>query len=200
MKKIIIILVCLNLHQLVFSQVLEEVDAVYPFQDELAAVKKGDQWAFINMEGVKVIDFRDDLVSSKKNSDYYPMFVEGKCLVKNMIDGEYRFGYINKEGTIIIKPQYLNATNFIDGYAMVIKLDTSKMGSNNALGKRMINSKLEEYIIDASGKIVKFLDNSRGYIPSTTDTTQVPKFISKFIAPRLAAVKKSNGKWDVYKF
>ena len=200
MKKLIILLVCLNLHQLVFSQVLEEVDALYPFQDELAAVKKGDQWAFINKEGAIVIDFRDDLVSSKKDSDYYPMFVEGKCLVKNMIDGEYRFGYINKEGAIIIKPQYLNATNFIDGYAMVIKLDTSKMGSNNALGKRMINSKLEEYIIDASGKIVKFLDNSRGYIPSTTDTTQVPKFISKFIAPRLAAVKKSNGKWDVYKF
>ena len=83
MKKLIILLVCLNLHQLVFSQVLEEVDALYPFQDELAAVKKGDQWAFINKEGAIVIDFRDDLVSSKKDSDYYPMFVEGKCLVKN---------------------------------------------------------------------------------------------------------------------
>ena len=200
MKKIIILLVCLSLHQLVISQVLEEMDAVFPFQEELAAVKKGDQWAFINKEGAKVIDFRDDLVSGNKDSDYYPMFVEGKCLVKKMIDGEYRFGFIDKEGVIIIKPQYLNATNFKDGYALVIKLDNSKMGTNTALGKRMINSKLEEYIIDASGKIVKFLDNSRGYIPSTTDSTQVPNFLSKFIAPRLAAVKNSNGKWDVYKF
>jgi len=171
---------------------------MYPFHEDLAAIKKGTEWAFINREGEKVIDFRNDIVSSMSTDESYPMFVEGKCLIKKMIDDQYYYGYINNKGEVVIEPQYLNATNFTDGYAMIIKLDESKMGTNTILGKKMINLKLEEYIIDSSGKTVKFLDNSRGYIPS--QAKKAPKFKSKRLASHLVAVKTEKGQWDIYKF
>lgn len=199
-KKMLILFICFGMQPLLFSQVLKNVDAIFPFHENLAAVKKGNEWAFINKDGEKVIDFRSDIVfskSTKKNSSY-PMFVEGKCLIKKEVNNEYRYGYIDIKGTIIIEPQYLNATNFTDGYAMIIKPDVTTMGSNNVLGKKMIYSKLEEYIIDSSGKIIKFLDNSRAYIPSKTK--EVPKFKSKLIAPNIVAIETKNGKWNIEKF
>ncbi len=199
-KIIILSVLFFSLHFTGFSQVLEELDAISPLHEELVAVKKGNAWAFVNEQGVKVIDFREDLVASRTDNAFYPKFVQGKCLIKKMIDDEYFYGYINKEGATVIEPQYLNATNFTKGFAMVIKLNKRKMGNNNVLGKEMINSKLEEYVIDASGKIIKFLDNSRGYIPATTGIQKAPLFKSKFIAPHMAAVKNNDGKWTIYTF
>jgi hypothetical protein len=199
-KKLIILFICFGMHPLMFSQVLIDVDAIFPFHEDLAAVKKGNEWAFINREGEKAIDFRSDMVLTKstKNNSSYPMFVEGKCLIKKEVNNEYHYGYIDTIGNTIIEPQYLNATNFSKGYAMIIKSDVTTMGSNNVLGKKMIYSKLEEYIIDSSGKTVKFLDNSRAYIP--LKTKDAPKFISKLIAPNIVAIKTKNGKWNIEKF
>ena len=189
----------LGISQFSFSQILEDVDFISPFNEELAAIKKGDQWAFINREGVKVIDFRSDLdVSiSKTSKSKYPIFVEDKCLIKKMIDGVLQFGYIDKKGTTIIEPQFLNATNFKDGNALVIKLEKTKMGTNSLLGKPVTNAKMEEYVIDAMGKDVKYLESSRGYNPSKI--IKRPKFNSMFITSKLVAVKTKAGKWNLYK-
>lgn len=199
-KKLIILFISFGMHPLLFSQVLNDVDAIFPFHENLAAVKKGNEWAFINREGEKIIDFRSDMVfgkSTKKNSSY-PMFVEGKCLIKKEVNNEYHYGYIDTTGNTIIEPQYLNASNFTKGYAMIIKSGVTTMGYKNVLGKKMIYPKLEEYIIDSSGKIVKFLDNSRAYIPSKTK--DAPKFKSKLIAPNIVAIKTKSGKWNIEKF
>lgn len=196
-KNLILLFLCISLPFSIFSQVLVDIDAIYPFHDDLAVIKNGSTWAFINKEGEKVIDYRDDLVSSLNSTNSYPMFVEGKCLIKEIINGHDYYGYINKEGKTVIDPIYLNATNFKDGYALVIKLDKSDMGSNNVLGKKMINLKLEEYVIDATGKIVKFLDNSRGFLPNNTER---PTFKSKRLSKNLVAVKNRDEKWEIYKF
>ena len=197
---LIFLIICFGISQFSFSQILKDVDAIFPFEEESAAVKKGQQWAFINKEGVKIIDFRDDLVitQTETTSKGHPMFVEGKCLIKKMKDGIYYYGYIDKNGKTVITPKFLNATNFKDGYAIVIELEKSKMGSNSILGKSVTNLKLEEYVIDATGKVVKYLENSRGYVPS--DAKVAPKFSSKFISSSLVAVKELNGKWTIHKF
>lgn len=201
MNKVIMLSIAFfSLQFVVYSQILRELEVISPIHEELSAIKKGNAWAFVDKDGSKVIDFRKDLVSSKTDDNWYPKFIEGKCLIRKMVDGENFYGFINKEGKTVIEPQYLNATNFTNGFALIIKLDKSKMGTNTALGKKMVNLKMEEYVIDATGKIVKFLDNSRAYIPSTTANKKTPTFRSKFIAPHLAAVKMNNGKWDIYKF
>jgi len=179
------------------AQVISDIDELAPFHEELAAVKKGSTWGFMNLDGEIVIDYRDDLVSSQNEGKSYPMFFEGKCLISKMIEGHYYYGFIDKEGKTVIEPTFLNATNFKDGYALIIKLDKSSMGSNNVLGKKMINLKLEEYVIDSTGAIVKFLDNSRGFLPKNTEK---PAFKSKRLSNSLVAVKNKNKKWEIYKF
>lgn len=198
-KVLSILIMYFGIYSMVFAQVLNEVDAIFPFHENLAAVKKGNDWAFINKDGDKVIDFRNDMVltmSATENS-FYPIFVDGKCLIKKKINDEYLFGYIDTTGTIIIEPQFLNATNFKNGYAMIIKSGVRQMGSNNVLGKKMVYTKLEEYIIDSSGKIIKFLDNSRAYIPAKNK--KAPTFKSKILAPNIVAIQTKSGKLNIEK-
>ncbi len=119
---------------------------------------------------------------------------------KKQIDGVNYYGYIDKNGKEIIATQYLNAANFNRGYAIVIKFAKNIIGNNDVLGKQMVSYKLEEYIIDTSGNLVKYLDNARNSIPSKIKKETPPSFYSKFIAPHLIAVKTKDKKWNIYEF
>lgn len=201
MKNLIIIFICFQLHFVSFAQIFNNVDEVTPFQEDLTAVKKGNEWGFIDKKGTLVIDFRSDLVLTNSNpnkeiTSSYPVFKNGRCLIKKLIDNTYFFGFIDKKGNEIIEPIYLNATNFKNGYAIVILPSKDVIGYNEVLKKDIVSSKIEEFIINPSGEVVKYLENPRKNITSKTP----PVFYSKFIAPNLIAVKKKDQKWDIYKF
>jgi len=209
MKNLVILISCFIVYSFGYGQVFNEIDEITPFHENFSAIKKNKQWAFINREGVKVINFRGDIVSTTDKyflsdsgiiSVDYPLFKDGKCLIKKLIDGVYYYGYIDENGKEIIAPQYVNATNFTNGYAIVIKFAKNIIGKNNVLGKRVVIHKLEEYIIDSSGNLVKYLDNSRSSIPSEIKNETPPSFYSKIIAPYLVAVKNKDKKWNIYKF
>lgn len=185
------------------AQIIKDIDEVSPFHEGLSAIKKADQWAFINNKGVKVIDFRNDLVTSKteETSKSYPVFRDERCLIRKLIDGVYHFGYIDNNGKEIITPQYLNATNFKSGYAIVIVLEKEVIGFNESLGKNVVSYTLKEYIIDTSGITVKHLDNARNYVKSKYKDNKLPSFYSKFIGPHLIAVQTTDAlKYNIYKF
>lgn len=62
------------------GQTIENIDFVSPFHDGLSAVK-GNNWAFIDQNGSIIIDFRQDLVKTKTDKGYYPLFSNGKCII-----------------------------------------------------------------------------------------------------------------------
>ena len=203
MKKLVIFIICLNIQLISFAQIFSNIDEISPFHGDFAAIKKGDLWAIINKNGEKVIDFRNDLVLSeianKENQSeisLYPIVEDGRCLIKKMIDGNYYFGYINENGEEVIAPTYLNATNFSNGFAIIVKYSKDSIGYNKIFKKNLIAHKLEEYIIDTQGNLVKYLYNGRNYIEGKTDIT----IQSKFLAPHLIAVKDENNKWKIYNF
>jgi hypothetical protein len=203
MKNIIILVICFIIHSFVYAQIITDIDDFSPFYEDLSAIKKGDQWAFINNKGIKVIDFRDDLVSSKTKevSIGYPIFEDGRCLIRKLNSGTYYYGYIDKNGKQIIAPQYLNATNFKNGYAIVITLEKEVIGFNESLGKDVVSYTLKEYIIDTSGKTVKILDNARNYVKSKYKYKNIPSFYSKFVGNHLIAVQTTDAqKYNIYKF
>ncbi|MGI9552355.1 MAG: WG repeat-containing protein, partial [Aurantibacter sp.] len=96
MKRTIVFVLLMVIPFLGTSQTLEEInkstisglDEVAPFNEGLAAVRKGNEWGFINKEGILVIDFRGDLHWDKgadtSKSDItgirYPVFKEGRCM------------------------------------------------------------------------------------------------------------------------
>lgn len=201
MKNFIIILICLQFHFVSFAQIFSDVDEVTPFQGDIAAVKKGNQWGFIDKNGTLVIDFRSDFVITniphKKGVELnYPLFKDGRCLVKKLIGDTYFYGYIDKSGNEIITPKFLNASNFENGYAIIIKKSEDIIGYNEVLKKNIISTNIEEFVIDTSGELVKYLENPRDFVSSK----KPPAFYSKFIAPNIIAVIKKDQKWDIYTF
>ena len=201
MKKLFVFVLSLTFCATGFSQIIEGADEVAPFHEGLAAIKKDNQWAFINKKGEKVIDFRGGIVSSIGENDMtYPYFKEERCLIKKTEDEIDFYGFIDKTGKEVIAPEFVKASNFIDGYAIIVNYEKYEVGTNAILGKKVVSHRLEEYIIDTSGKIVKYLYNTRKCSLSKLKEKNIPCFESKFIAPHMVAVKKEDGKWDIHEF
>ncbi|HEY9221288.1 MAG TPA: WG repeat-containing protein [Lutibacter sp.] len=202
MKKLFLLILCFGIYSAAFAQILSGIDEVYPLQGEFAAIKKGDQWAFITKDGKIAIDFRNDLVLTNKvnasnQTTSYPIFYEGRCLIKKLIANTYYFGFINEKGVEVIKPQFLNATNFSNGYAIVVLASKDSIGFNQVLRKPIMSNYMEEYVIDTSGELVKYLYNPRKNV-SANQKKGIPTIESKFIAPNLVATKTKTKKWEIH--
>lgn len=201
MKNLFGFILCVFLSTICFSQMATEFDEVLPFQDDLAAVKKGNEWGFINKKGDLIIEFRNDFVLTKNESQMFsPEFNNKRCLIKQFINNSYYYGFINELGNEVIAPTYLNASNFENGYAIVIVHLKDSIGYNKVLKKALTNSKMEEYIIDVSGEVIKYLENPTNYVQQKKSNVNPPELRSKFIAPHRVAVLKKDMKWDIYEF
>jgi hypothetical protein len=202
MKNLLILCIFLQIATFSSAQILNGVDKVYPFQEDLAAVKNENQWGFINKNGELVIAYRSDIVVSNigKTTNVSPVFNNNRCLIKKLIDEVYYYGYIDKTGTVVIEPQFLNATNFENGYALIIEPSKDIIGFNKLLNKNIISSTIEEFVINTEGEKVRYLENPIKYDFLKRKSTIPPVFHSKFIAPNIVAVQKRNMKWDIYKF
>lgn len=198
MKKVIFMqIVFLLIPILGFSQSQERFDYVSKFHEDVAAVKKGNQWGFINNRGDIVIDFRGDLVATETEDGSYPIFKNDRCLIsKNKNDIPY-FGYINKLGETVIEPQFLKASNFNNHIAFALKLVTEVIGTNELLNKKMVYHKYFEVIIDHNGHVKDYLSEPINVILDKKFIKNPLKITSKFISDQLIATMDKNGKWTI---
>ncbi|WP_228852966.1 WG repeat-containing protein [Aegicerativicinus sediminis] len=201
MKNLIIILVgFLILPILSFAQSNQVFDFVSSLNDGYAAIKKGDQWSFINSDGKKVMDFRNDLVLTKCDDGLYPVFMDGRCLIEKKIDGISYFGYIDPTGKVVIEPQFLNASNFNNQLAVAIYLLKEKLGQNDVLGKNVVNYRYFEVVIDTDGNIKSYLDDKGVNVVLDKKYLRLPpKITSKLISENLSAVMVDKDHWTIKK-
>jgi len=202
MKPTLLLILCLILNFEGFSQIATAYDVVIPFEGELTAVKKDNQWGFINKNGELVVDYRNDFVLTKSKDDttMYPVFKNERCMVKKLVNNANYYGFIDTKGNETINPSFLNASNFKDGYAIVVKLLKDSLSYNKVLKKSISSYRIEEYVIDTQGNLVKYLENPLNFDISKISTNNPPKIRSKFIGDHLVTVLKKNNKWDIYKF
>ncbi len=188
-----------------FSQDIKGVDEIAPFSEGLAAVRKGNQWGFINKEGNLVIDFRDDLVwnenpdtaASDITSVRYPSFNNERCLVQKLEDQIPIYGFIDKKGDLVIEHQFLNVTPYNDGYTTGIAYEKVFKG-NNEFKLKIYEYKYHDVLMDTSGKIVEFF-NRRDGIQLTIRRYVRPSLGTKLIADGLIAVKTKGIGWEIRK-
>ena len=192
MKKIIILFILIPF--LGFSQIKDKLDYISPYNEGFSAVKKGNQWAFINLKGNIVIDFRDNLVLTETNNKKYPVFINERCLISEKKDGISYFGYIDTSGTTIIEPQFLNATNFDEEFAIAIELYKEILGKNNILNKQTVRYESTEVIINKSGIIIRKLTEPKGLALSKNYINKPPKISSKIIAENLFSTLGKDNK------
>lgn len=199
-KAITLFLVILMIPVFGFTQSIENLDYISPFHDNIAAIKKNSQWAFINNVGDIIIDFRDDLVMTKSGDDNYPIFKNNRCLILNEKEGISYFGYIDTSGKIVIAPQYLNASNFCDDKATVLELVKEVAGKNKVLGKNVVYYKYYEATINVNGDVKNYLtQNGVNVVLDKKFLHKPPEITSKCISDNLVAFKDENGKWSIKK-
>lgn len=198
MKKLLITLLLFPL--LGFAQTIENIDYISPFHDGVAAIKKGEKWAFINQEGQIVVEFRDDLAVTKTDNASYPIFSNERALVAHQKDGILYYGYIDKTGKIAVKPQFLNATNFNNDAAIALKLVKEESSGMNELMKNIVSYHYFEVVIDKDGKIDQYLSEDPIHITLTKEKMRnKPEITSKFISDKLITFKNKDKKWTIKK-
>lgn len=182
------------------SQIINDVEYISTFNEGLAAIKKNNQWAFINTKGDIVVNFRNDLVTTKSEDGNYPIFKDGRCLIVKQEKGISYFGYIDTTGEVVVEPQFLNASNYNNEVAIVLKLVKEELGKNEALGKTLVNYKYYEVVIDINGTIKKYL-NQKGVnvVLDKKSLMNPPKITSKIISENLCAVMSNNNQWTIVK-
>lgn len=201
MKRFITLsVVVLLMPLLAFNQEISNLDFISPFHEGLAAVQKGDAWGFIDTNGVLVIHYRTDLVLKEINNEAYPVFSSGRCLIQEERDGILYFGYIDRTGAAVIPPQFLNATHFNEGLAIVLELYKNVLGQNDVLDKNMISYSYGELAINPSGDTIHYLFEEPTHITLAKDFMDGPPEIkSVMLTKSLFAVKNKKDKWSLKK-
>ncbi|MEH6765150.1 MULTISPECIES: WG repeat-containing protein [Aequorivita] len=198
MKKIVITLLLLPL--LGFAQTIENIDYISPFHEGLAAIKKGEKWAFINQEAKIVVDFRDDLVLTKTDDASYPIFSNERCLIAHQKSDVLYYGYIDRTGNPIIQPQFLNATNFEGDKALALKVEKEIIGYNDIFKKDVVSYHYFEVVIDKEGKTIEHLTQLAIHVsPKGKKDKNPPAITSKLISRSLVMVGDENKKWSLKK-
>lgn len=207
MKKCFIILgffLCIS--NLNHAQELNNLDEITPYHENYAAIRKGDSWAFINDIGAIKINFRDDVVgdlrynyakNTIKEKITYPHFSNDRCLIRTVKDGISYFGYINSSGEVVIKPEFVNATPFYNGYAVVLRVAKEHLGVNNLLAKNVVSYSYDELLIDKDGKVLMHLGGPEHLILSKEKLRNPPPINAYFITENLIAVKNDKNAWEI---
>lgn len=108
-----------------------------PFSQGAAAVAIDDNWFFIDNEGRQLFINRFHNVSS---------FSDSLCAVT--LDGD-NWGYIDLAGNFVIDPQYDNAEDFENGFAVISKKEKDPKNKGLLISQR--------YKIDKTGKVIEKL-------------------------------------------
>jgi len=183
-----------------FNQNVDNIDFISPFNDGFAAIEKDGQWGFINQEGTLVVPFRNDLVLLKMDEKDYPIFQNERCLISKKKDGILYFGYIDGLGHTVIEPQYLNATHFQNGIAIVLELVKTNVGNNQMLKKPLVSYDYFEGVITTNGEVVQYLVEEPIHITLSKEYLKKrPVITSKFIADHLIAKWTKDSKWEIIK-
>jgi len=139
-------------------------DQARDFSEGLAAVKKGDRWGYIDLNGEFVIPPRFYGTAAGA-------FAEG--LARAPIDG--RLGYIDRSGAVFIPPQFDMAIEFSEGLARITL--NGERGHIDREGRMAIAPKYEFASPFSEGLADVKLGEKKGYINRDGEFVIPPKFL-----------------------
>ncbi|UOB17032.1 WG repeat-containing protein [Abyssalbus ytuae] len=196
MKKSVFIFSLLILCSFIgFSQIISGVDEVGTVSEDLISIKRAGKWAFIDSQGKMVINYRSDLLADEKTTN--PLFKNGLCAIQEIKDGIPYYGFINTKGETVIPAEYLQITDFENGYAIALKVSQKSRGKS-MLGKEIIDNYYDEVLIDKNGNVVEYLYGPK-LITLSKGYYKAPVITSKRVSKNLVAARTDDGKWKIFK-
>ncbi|WP_292889152.1 WG repeat-containing protein [Nonlabens sp.] len=178
------------------AQHLENIDEIGNFSEGLLAINKNNSWGFIDVNGTLVVDFRTDIAAPHGHS---PIYSNGLCLIKEIRENIWYYGYINTKGDLVIPAEYIVATAFENDYARVIKPYKTEVIGTNMLGKDIVSYSYHELLITTTNKMALHISGPHNLWYYKLKLQQdLPMIHSTFISPHLIAVKEAD-RWKILK-
>ena len=186
---------------------LENLDEVTPFHEGMAAVRRGNQWGFIDTSGELVIEFRDDLIWSTQKDAVatgigrikYPRFNNGLCPFKILGEEDIPlYGFIDRDGKIAIAADYLNVTEFQDGFAVGIYFKKTFRGKSD-FQLNIYDQTFTEVVLNTKGEMVWPVTERQNIIMSKRRYER-PDIRTKVLSDELIAVRTSPQQWEIRRF
>ncbi|MET6990868.1 WG repeat-containing protein [Sediminicola arcticus] len=204
-NKVTFVCIFLMIPFFTIAQALTGIDEIAPYNEGLAAIKKGGQWGFMNTKGDLVIGFRDDLVwdHTGDTSSFgimsltHPTFKQGKCPVKKMVEGIPYYGFIDTSGTLVIDYQFLNVAQYENGYFTGIIFEKTLKGENE-FKLKIYDYTFHEVLMDSSGNIVEYLAKPTN-IQMTSKRYKTPWLRTKLLNDNLIAVRNEDNMLEIKK-
>lgn len=109
---------------------------------------EGLAWVVSENGAPTAIDSKGEIKITLQDAEAVKIFGDGLAAFSILKDGEYQWGFVDKEGKVIISPQFSATGNFSEGKCEVLNKD-GKWGYVDAEGKLIIN-----YQFDAANKFV----------------------------------------------
>ena len=187
------------------NPIMDELEEVSPFNEGLAAVRKGNQWGFIDKNGTLIIDFRSDLVWSPdadtSKADVtgirYPKFSDGMCMTRGLSpEGIPLYGFINSKGEQIIENEFVNMTPFKEEKAIGIYAKKTFRGQNE-IKLQVFDYSFIEVLINTKGEILWPI-RERDNILMSPRRFELPPLRAKLLSETLMASKNEGNKWEIY--
>jgi hypothetical protein len=155
-----------------------QFDQVLGFSEGLACVKMKSKWGFINREGAIIIkpqfddlpdSFSEGLVRIAKYDRDISSFKKGET-----ISVKSKFGFADREGNIIIEPQYRQADHFSEGLASV-EID-GKSGYINRYGHIIIEPVFDYALSFKNMKALVCMKQKWGFIEHPINPEDINDF------------------------
>ena len=201
-------------------------DRLDPFSEGMAGFKSGERWGFIDVTGKKVLPARYDDVfpfqeglaltfqkkrlvfvdqeGRKKIAAQYQhaaSFNDGRAAVTNDRNGWGNWGFIDRQGNVVVPLIHKKVLDFENGCAIVCKPSKKQAdgvwGVIDTLGKTIVSANYDGvwkdpaggYVVERKGKIGKVDDRGRKQIP--------PTFEALFFVDNNLAYAMQNGKFGL---
>ena len=142
-----------------------------------AAIDKKGEVKFTLQDAEEVSRFKNELAAFKVVNE----------------DGEQKYGFVNKEGKIVINPQFSYASNFSNGMCAV-RNDDFKWGFIDKEGKITINYQFDYTDDFKNGKCIVTSDNKQGVIDIDGKYIINPQFTEMKIDGNMFLVRQES-KW-----
>ena len=176
---------------------LSGLDQITPFHEGFAAVRRGNQWGFIDTEGKLVIDFRSDLFGNTTGksgtlgveSIPYPRFHNGRCPIRVNNPDEPNipiYGFIDTSGDIVILPEFLNVSEFKEGIALAVYFKKTFRGKN-AFQLNIYDYSFTEVVLNPEGEMIWPL-SERTQISMDPKRYKTPRLLGQILNRNLIGV------------
>jgi WG containing repeat len=159
------------------------------FSQGMAAVRQNDKWGYINREGKTVIPFRraysagpfNEGIAVLKYDNGTAKYIDQKGKIVRsvyeerghrygfenglgLISARGKWGYIDRTGKVVIKPRYLRAGHFREGFAAVNDKDSGGDFYIDKTGKPISSKRFTQCGEFQNGAARVKIDDKMGYI------------------------------------